>query len=100
MAIELIRTYSALAECEEHLKTTKTKGTLIESYLTEHVLVIFCADIQQCVYKLLENRADLSADTGLRSFVAISGRRILRSANFQKISETLVLNCISPRNDV
>ena len=75
----LLRTHAAAQDCEIHLKASRATGTEIESYLTQYLVVILCADIQQELYRLSEERAVAAADGGLSSFVAASSRKILRS---------------------
>ena len=75
----LVRTYAAAEDCESHLKETGTAGTEIESYLTQYLLVILCADIQQEIYRLSEERTAASlraniSETG-RPWIITVGRR-------------------------
>jgi len=86
MSVRLIRTNTALADCEQHLGSTGAFGTVIESYLTQHILVIFCAEVQQLIYEILNNRASLSGDEGLESFVVVSGKRVFRSVQKDSIA--------------
>jgi hypothetical protein len=87
----MLRTKTAIADCESHLKSTNSYGTEIESYLTQHLLVIFCAEIQQEIYKIVDERSDVSNDEGLRVFVRSSGRRTLRSVGKAEIANFLEL---------
>lgn len=74
----LLRTRTAIEDCEIHLHSTKTYGTEIEAYLTQHILVLLCADVQQEIYKILDERAILAGDEEIRRFVSASGEKILR----------------------
>lgn len=75
----LVRTHAVTQDCEVHLTNCNAAGTEIESYLTQYLLVVLCADMQQEIYMLSERRASSAADNGLSSFVASSSRKILRS---------------------
>jgi hypothetical protein len=75
----LIRTNAAVEDCEKHLQATSAVGTEIESYLTQYLVVILCADVQQEIYRLSEERAALLADTGISAFVSAGSRKLLRS---------------------
>src|ERR1017187_5747222 len=75
----LLRTISGVEDCERHLNASGALGTEIESYLTQYLLVVLCADIQQEIYKLSEKRALLAKDTGLLSYVCSSAPLVLRS---------------------
>lgn len=77
----LLRTRVAIEDCETHLKLTGAYGSEIEAYLTQHLLVLLCADVQQEIYKILDERAMLSGDEEIRQFVSASGEKILRSVH-------------------
>ena len=77
----MLRTRTAIEDCEIHLRLTKTYGTAIEAYLTQHILVLLCADIQQEIYKMIDERATLVGDEEIRQFVYASCEKILRSIN-------------------
>ena len=92
----LVRTYAAAEDCESHLKATGAAGTEIESYLTQYLLVVLCADIQQEIYRLSEERTAAATDNCLSSFVAASARKILRSigkADIAKYIEMFGAEC-------
>jgi len=61
-------------------------GTEIESYLTQYLLVVLCADVQQELYRLAEARASIANDQSLASFVAASSRKVLRSVGKKEIA--------------
>lgn len=77
----LLRTLSAIEECTNHLNESQAWTTQVESYLTQYILVILCADVQQSVYALLDERisASSSDDIGLKGFAYSMGVRCLRS---------------------
>ena len=75
----LLRTQLAFDNCCEHLNDTNSWGTEIESYLTQHVLVIMCAEVQQELYRVLEERAKQAGDEALKSYAIATCKRVLRS---------------------
>jgi len=79
MAKLLLRTQLAFDNCKEHLETCDAWGTEIESYLTQHVLVIMCADVQQELYTALEKRAEKAGDIALKDYAVATCKRVLRS---------------------
>jgi hypothetical protein len=85
----LLRTYAAVQDCEEHLKASGAAGTEIESYLTQYLLIVLSADIQQEIYRLSEERTIAATDSGLSSFVGASARKILRSIGKSDIAKYL-----------
>lgn len=79
MATRLLRARLAVDNCRAHLDESDSWGTEIESYLTQHVLVIMCAEMQQELYAVLENRAGEASDEELKSFAVATGKKVLRS---------------------
>ena len=86
MDTRLLRTKAATEDCERHLNASGASGTEIESYLTQHILVILCAEMQQEIYRIAEVRAETSKDEDLVRYVSSSGRRILRSIKKDEIA--------------
>lgn len=74
----LLRTKTALKECQEHLKATAASGTAIESYLTQHILVLLSADMQQAIYGLLEKKAEQVSEKSIRGYVSSTRKNIIR----------------------
>lgn len=75
----LLRTQLAFNNCKDHLNVSSAWGSEIEAYLTQHVLVILCADVQQEIYKVVENRADMADDVALKLYAVATCKRVLRS---------------------
>jgi|GEM_PF-4132515 len=82
----LLRTKTALKECQEHLEATASSGTSIESYLTQHVLVLFSADIQQAIYELLEKKAEQVDQVSMRLFISTAGKMLVRGVKKEAIA--------------
>ncbi len=74
----LLRTKTALKECQEHLEATSTSGTVIESYLTQHILVLLSADMQQTIYGLLEKKAERVSEKSMQEYVSSTRKNIIR----------------------
>lgn len=83
----LLRTKSAVKDCENHLTTSAGFGTEIESYLTQYLLIVLCADIQQEIYRLTETRASIVKDDAIAAYVATTARRVLRSVGKEDIAK-------------
>lgn len=86
MAKVLLRTSAAIEDCESHLSTSGAYGTAIESYLTQHILILLCADIQQDIYRIAEMRADITGDREIVNYVSSTGKRVLRSVQKNEIA--------------
>lgn len=83
----LLRTKSAVDDCEKHLTSSNGFGTEIESYLTQYLLIVLCADIQQEIYRLFEARASMVKDEAISAYVAATARRVLRSVGKDEIAK-------------
>ncbi len=79
MSDPFIRTETAIEECEQHLKDSASLGSPIESYLTQHILVILCAEMQQAICQSIDTRATASGNASLTAFVGECARRVIRS---------------------
>lgn len=86
MTTLLVRTRAAVDDCEQHLKDTGASGTEIEAYLTQYVLVVMCAEIEQAVHSILERRVAGTADPDLTRFALSSGQRVLRSVSKNELA--------------
>lgn len=83
----LLRTKNALKECQEHLEaTTTTSGTAIESYLTQHILVLLSADMQQAIYGLLDKKAEQVDQESMRLFISTAGKKLVRGVKKDAIA--------------
>lgn len=86
MSLFLPRTLLAIEECEQHLANTGTIGTSVESYLTQHILVIMCAEMQQEIYGIVNQRASKNIDLQLTKFISVAQTRMLRSVKTGEIA--------------
>lgn len=82
----LLRTQFAFDNCKGHLDTSNAWGSEIESYLTQHVLVIMCADVQQEIYGVVEQRAGMADDADLMNYAVATCKRVLRSIGKSEIA--------------
>ena len=60
---------AAIKLCEEHLKSTDTKGTEIESILTKYLLVYICGAYETEIKNMITLRAARAGDKEVESFV-------------------------------
>lgn len=82
----LLRTRSALEECRQHINETGSTGTEIESFLSQYLLVVLCAEMQEEMYRVVELRASKCGDDEMCCFVLASSKKILRSVKFGELS--------------
>lgn len=74
-----LRTRAIIDDCLKHVSASMSEGSEIESYLTQHALVVLCAEIQQEIYSIVDERSAKYEDERIRSFVSESSKQILRS---------------------
>jgi hypothetical protein len=86
MSDPFIRTQTALNDCEQHLRDSGAVGSPIEAYLTEYLLILLCADMQEAIYNVIEEWAEKSGNPSLKEFVAASSRKVLRSVKKGEIA--------------
>ena len=82
----LLRTQLAFDNCREHIDNSNAGGTEIEAYLTQHLLVVLFADVQQELYRVLERRAEQAGDSGLKSYAIATCERVLRSVGKDEVA--------------
>jgi hypothetical protein len=80
------RASTALEESERHLVETSTKGSFVESLLSNHLVVLLCADMQQALYAIADEVASTSGDRRVAEFIRNSSRRVLRSVRKDEIA--------------
>lgn len=82
----LIRTRSALLECQQHLSQTDSSGAEVEAFLAQYLLIVLCAEIQEEIYGVVELRAKKCGDDEVCAFALASSRKILRSVKINELS--------------
>lgn len=85
----LNRTRTVISDCEEHLKAMDMPGSPVESYLTQHILVVLCADVQEEIYKIVEEKSNNVPDVQVENFVNSATRKVFRSVMKRDISKLL-----------
>lgn len=94
----LLRTKSAVEDCEKHLSSSGGFGTEIESYLTQYLLVVLCADVQQEIYGLSESRASVVGDDAISAYVVATAKRVLRSVGKEEIGKFVGMFGVGPKS--
>ncbi len=75
--------------CNQHLSSSKAKGTEIEAFLTRYLLILICAHFEEEIEKLIANRAMKTNDPHIVSFIRSSVGQIFRSIKTSEISGLL-----------
>jgi hypothetical protein len=67
--MKLANVDAAIKRCEEHLNSTGTKGSEIESILTKYLLVYICGAYETEIKNMITLRAARTGDKEVESFV-------------------------------
>ncbi|HEX7048035.1 MAG TPA: HEPN domain-containing protein [Gammaproteobacteria bacterium] len=80
-----------MEQCERHLDESGARDTEIEAFLTQYLLIVFCAEVEQIVHGLVREMADSSEDVKLASFTKGAMRNVLRGVKKEQLSGLLGL---------
>ena len=81
----LLKTKLTIEDCEKHLKKSSAFGTAIESYLTQYILVVMCAEMQQEIYRFIDRKASILPED-IRAFISVAGKKLFRSLKKEEIA--------------
>jgi len=83
------RTSRALALCRNHLETTASSGTEIESFIVGYALTAMHAEFEKAVKNAIRERCEVVADPHLRNFTSQAADRLVRSIRISELSGIL-----------
>ena len=89
MARSLVRTASALADCDDHLKATGSFGTPIENFLTSHLVMLLCAEVESTVRALIHEYVLAHSEPSVAELVKNVGANLVRNALHSEIRKVL-----------
>ena len=89
MRATFVRTKAVFEDCMAHISEQKLQGAPIESYLVEHILIVFCAEVQHEIYKSIEQYTSTLGDLKLEYFVRAACRKLFRSPKKSEIAGLL-----------
>jgi RiboL-PSP-HEPN len=87
--MRLARIDQALEDCDRHLSSTGTHGTEIENLLTRSLLVLICAEFEQQIDTIIEERCSSINDKSLEEFFASCVDAVFRSVKSSEIAGLL-----------
>lgn len=85
----LPRTETALEECRAHLEISSSYGTPIESYLTNHIAVLLCSELETTVRELVHEHAFVLSEDPVADFVRKFTKNIVRNAKHSEIKDVV-----------
>jgi len=87
--MKLIRVDQTIEKCGEHLSNSSAYGTEIESLLTQSLLVIMCAEFEQQIEKVIQEKHAHISDKSIKDFVGSCVSAVFRSVKSGEISGLL-----------
>jgi len=78
-----------IRQCEEHLDTTSTRSTEIESYFVQYLLIRICAEYETRIATLVHRRCSRTKDLHLRSFAQQTAQYICQRFSISDIATVL-----------
>lgn len=90
MAEQLLRTSLAIESCEKHIKDELLSGSDIETFLSQYVVVLLCAEVQQSIYEIVEKLSS-TFDIDIQNYLNNSSRKLLRSIRKDELANFISL---------
>jgi len=87
--MRLLRIDEAIQACEAHLCATSSTGTLIESLLTQSLLVIMCAEFETAIENIVSDKCNCVPEKEIRQFFASCVGAVFRSTKSSELSGLL-----------
>jgi RiboL-PSP-HEPN len=79
----------AIDLCEEHVDRTDSRGTEIEAFLTQYLLVLICAAFEEEIERIVIRRLSTSSDPHIESFAKSALDAVFRSTKTGEIAGLL-----------
>lgn len=87
--MRLTKIDNAISICEQHLVSTNSARTEIESYLTRYLLILICATFEEEIEKILLKRSERISDNHIKSFFQHCIDKTFRSIKSSEIAGML-----------
>ncbi len=87
--MRIARIDQALESCEKHLSSANAYGTEIESLLTQSLLVIMCAEFEQKIESIVQQKCSAITDASVEEFVGSCMNAVFRSVKVGDITGLL-----------
>jgi len=84
--IMLTKIKIAIEDCQTHLNDKNANGTVIESYLTQHLLILLSADMQQAIYDCLDEKAKQATNQTIQKYLSSTRKNIVREVKYGGIA--------------
>jgi hypothetical protein len=87
--MRIVRIEQTLERCEEHLSSSSAYGTEIESLLTQSILVIMCAEFEQMIERLVQQKCSSIEDSSIKEFLGSCVSAVFRSVKSTEMAGLL-----------
>lgn len=87
--MRIVRIDQILERCEDHLSSSSAYGTEIESLLTQSILVIMCAEFEQAIEDLVQQKCSSVEDVSIKEFLGSCVSAVFRSVKSSEIAGLL-----------
>jgi len=87
--VRIARIEQTLEECEQHLYASSAYGTEIESLLTQSLLVLMCAEFEQTIEALVQEKCSSVADASIKEFLGSCVGVVFRSVKSSEMAGLL-----------
>ena len=87
--MKLNRVEMTIEVCQEHLHSTSSYGSQIEDFLTQHLLIIICAEIEKAIKEMIIAQARDRCSDDFQTFIESCLNAIFRSIKSSKIADLL-----------
>jgi len=87
--MRLLRIDQTLELCESHLTSSEAQGTEIEVLLTRSLLVLICAEFEQEIESIIQERCSSIDDDSVKEFIGSCVDAVFRSVKSSEIAGLL-----------
>ena len=77
--MRIARIDQILETCEDHLTSTESFGTEVESLLTQSLLVLMCSEFERQIKSIVEHKCSTITDAAVREFIGSCTGAVFRS---------------------
>jgi hypothetical protein len=78
-----------ITRCEQHLDTTGAKGTEVEQYFVQYLLICICAEYETRIASLVQRRCSRHSDAHLTSFAQGAAKYFCKRYKITEIADWL-----------
>lgn len=79
MSTRLLKTSLAYQNTKQFLEAREGVDWEISSYLTQHILILLSAEMQQEIYRIADERSQAINDDSIKSFMSSTTKQLIRS---------------------